>query len=113
MKMMWCWRCKQEMPMLDEEEYKKISDLYYHCIRSVKNYRKENDTTLAESPVDKLFEPVRIEYENMTGMANCHHNAIMHHRISVYGEPCISCGKPLRTPRAKICTSCGVKMNKD
>ncbi len=107
---MWCWRCKQEMPMLDEDEYRKITDIYYQCIRTVKEYRKENNATLAESPVDKLFEPVRIEYENLTGTANCHHNAIMHHRISIYGEPCISCGKPSRTPRAKMCASCGTKV---
>ena len=111
MKIMWCWRCKKEMPMLDEEEYKGISDIYHQCIRSVKKYRQETGATLSESPLDKLYEPVRIEYEKITGMVNCPHNAIMHHRVSIYGEPCSLCGKPLRTPRAKMCASCGAKVN--
>lgn len=99
--------------MLDEKEYKIISDLYTECILTVKKYREENGTLLSQTPTDELFEPVRREYERMTGMANCHHNAIMHHRISIYGEPCVSCGKPLRTPQAKMCAACGVKVKPD
>lgn len=110
MKEMWCWRCKQDVMMLDEEEYKRVNDLYYLCIKSVKKYKEENGVSLNESPIDKLFEPVRLEYEKITGIVNCYHNAIMHHRISLYGEQCISCGKPLRTPLAKICAKCGVKV---
>jgi len=25
MKMLWCWRCKAEMPMLDEEEFGRVT----------------------------------------------------------------------------------------
>jgi hypothetical protein len=57
--------------------------------------------------IDEGFAPVRWEYERMTGMADCHHNAIMHHWIATYGPPCRVCGKPLRTPRARFCASCG------
>jgi hypothetical protein len=46
-------------------------------------------------------------YERMTGMRETNANAIMHHRASIYGPPCIICGKPLRTPRAAKCMSCG------
>jgi hypothetical protein len=26
-KMLWCWRCKAEVPMLDDEEFKRVSSL--------------------------------------------------------------------------------------
>lgn len=28
MKKLWCWRCQMEIPMLDEDEYKKAHLLY-------------------------------------------------------------------------------------
>jgi hypothetical protein len=27
MKMLWCWRCKTEVPMLDDDEFKRVSSL--------------------------------------------------------------------------------------
>jgi hypothetical protein len=53
------------------------------------------------------FEPVRAAYLRMTGYNERNHNAIMHHCLSLYGPPCRSCRKPLRTPRAKHCAACG------
>jgi hypothetical protein len=48
------------------------------------------------------------EYHQVTGFPETNANAIMHHRISLYGPPCTVCGKPLRTPRASFCAACGV-----
>ncbi|MBL0320409.1 MAG: hypothetical protein IPP74_14135 [Alphaproteobacteria bacterium] len=107
MKKMWCWRCQGVVPMLDETEYAEASHIYSMCTKNVKKFRQENRTPLAESPIDTLFKPLRDWYQQKTGMINCHQNAIIHHRISGYGEPCKSCGKPLRTPNAKLCAECG------
>ncbi len=106
MRVMWCWRCKQDVPMLNEDEYHAIYKLYGECFP--RNGEKR-DVPVGETrpSIDKLFEPVRKEYERMAGMVGCHHNAIMHHRISTYGPPCVTCGKPLRTPRASFCAACG------
>jgi hypothetical protein len=106
MQWMWCWRCKAEMPMLDEDEFAIISRLNREAIQWTKQYREENRATLAEASLHDRFRPVREAYTQITGMENCHENAIMHHRISRYGPPCRFCQKPLRTPEAKLCGSC-------
>lgn len=61
-------------------------------------------------PLSDLFEPVVEEYEKTTGFKVFHYNVVMYHRISIYGQPCKNCGKPLKTPRAKMCAACGVKV---
>ncbi|TYQ15884.1 UNVERIFIED_CONTAM: hypothetical protein Cloal_2377 [Acetivibrio alkalicellulosi] len=105
-----CRRCKQEVEMLNEEEYIRVYEIYGECIKRTKAYRETNETTFSETPVDELFRPVVEEYEKITGFKGFHHNAIMHHRISTYGQPCKNCGIPLRTPRAKMCAACGAKV---
>jgi len=113
MKVLWCWRCKQEVPMLDEDEYHAIYSLYGECFRRAQKQAREQRTTPKEErlTLHELFAPVRKAYERMTGMVDCHHNAILHHRISTYGPPCGRCGKPLRTPRARFCAACGQVVN--
>jgi hypothetical protein len=56
--------------------------------------------------IDERFEPVRAEYERITGVKESNHNAIMLHRISLYGAPCKRCNKSLRSPQAKLSGAC-------
>jgi hypothetical protein len=57
------------------------------------------------------FERLRREtldrYWEVTGFDECNINAVWHHVASLYGPPCRFCLRPLRTPRAKFCASCG------
>jgi hypothetical protein len=92
--------------MLDEEEFAVVSRLYHESMRATKEFRERWGASLQSTPTEELFRPVRDEYERLTGMKDCHENAIMHHRISLYGPLCRHCQKPLRTPRAKLCGHC-------
>ena len=92
--------------MLDEEEYAEVSRLYSQGIRAMKEFRGTWGIPLENASIQERFEPVRIQYERITGMKESNENAIMHHRISLYGPPCKHCKKPLRTPKAKLCAAC-------
>lgn len=90
MKILWCWRCKMDIPMLDEDEF--------DCIR-------EADRSLGKNDTDNTERSLR-EYERITGFSETNRVAIEHHRIFLYGPPCSKCGKPLRSPQAKLCGAC-------
>lgn len=108
MKIMWCWRCQRDVPMLNEDEYRLIDDCYCKCMQSVKDYRERHNVTLAEMDIDGHYQPLRDLYAEITGDESVyHHEEIRHHRISSYGDPCPNCGKPFRTPQAKLCAVCG------
>jgi len=106
MQWLWCWRCKCEMPMLDEQDYAEIAALYRACAESVKSYREATEASLKNTPLREIFAPMLNRYEALTGYKETNHSAIMHHRLSLYGPPCHRCGRPLRTPKAKLCGSC-------
>jgi hypothetical protein len=68
-----------EVPMLDEEEFKKAQELYSLGFKSLKPQR---------------FKPLLDYYNGLNGffVEETEYNAIMHHRIALYGQPCESCG---------------------
>lgn len=93
--------------MLDEQEYAEAFRLYGECMTGAKEFRLRSDVPLADSNPRQRFAPLRAWHERLSGFPDCHENAIMHHRLADFGEPCRACGKPLRTPRAKRCAACG------
>ena len=92
MKMLWCWRCKTEVAMLDDQEFRSAISKRIKCAE--------------RAGLIKEFAHVLEEYERITGFRETNVNAFYHHRLSMYGPPCAKCGKPLRTPQAKLCGSC-------
>jgi hypothetical protein len=94
------------MPMLDEGEFAEISQLFQCGMRATKEFRERWGIPLESVSIRERFLPVRLRYEKMTGLKDCHENAILHHQISMYGPLCARCGKPLRTPQAKLCGAC-------
>jgi hypothetical protein len=95
MKTMFCWRCQRDMPMLDEEEFREIDALHYQGSRR------------PGLPVEERFRPLLQRYLEMTGFEKTNPLAVLHHRISLYGQTCENCGKPLRTSEATFCAECG------
>jgi hypothetical protein len=98
MKKLWCWRCKMEVGMLDEEESHVAARLYSE------GFRTKEGRTMAER-----FKPLLDYYFQVTGERETVPNAVMHHIIGLYGPPCENCGKPYRTPKASFCAACGHK----
>jgi hypothetical protein len=105
--MLWCWRCKTDMPMLDEEEYQQVLD--YANGGSDENVIPIKTPEMAKFARTPFLRRLMFKYEAITGYRETNPNAIWHHRISLYGPPCASCGKPLRTPRARVCAACGAE----
>jgi len=93
MKMLWCWRCKTEVPMLDDEEYGQVA---------------AHATSTSAAGADGLAAFVAA-YNRVTGWSETNPNAVGHHRLSMYGPPCPQCGKPFRSGRASYCRECGHK----
>jgi hypothetical protein len=98
MQKLWCWRCKMEVGMLNEEEYAIAGELYSKGIRSMDG-----------GTMQERFQPLLDYYYKVTGEKETVPNAVMHHRIAQYGPPCENCRKPYRTPTASFCAACGHK----
>lgn len=106
MNIRWCWRCKADVPMLDEAEFATVAELYRAGMEGAKEYRRRWGIPLEGASLQDRLRPVSLRYEQLTGVPDCPPNTIMHHRLSLYGHPCRRCGKPLRTPTAKLCGAC-------
>jgi hypothetical protein len=91
-KVVWCWRCKMDIPMLDPDEVDRVFALV--------------NTGASDDPREREWGPALREYERITGFRESNPMSLYHHRVALYGPPCKWCGKPLRTPDAKMCGAC-------
>jgi hypothetical protein len=91
MRVLYCWRCRREIPMLSEEEYQFVMSFL-----------------AAESgvPFGERQENALDAYRQITGDCETAFPGVYHHRLALYGPPCHFCRKPLRTPQAKLCGGC-------
>ena len=94
--------------MLDEAEFAEVEPLYRSGLRLFKQIEEQADHPMRGTTEEERFRPLLDTYERLTGFRESNPNAVMHHRLALYGPPCAVCGKPLRTPRASRCMVCGV-----
>ena len=92
--------------MLDDREWERVGAAFANPVQAIKDYRERHNVGLEQAHTETLWEALYL-YREITGFAETNPNALQHHRISLYGPPCHSCGKPLRTPVAKRCVECG------
>ncbi len=90
--------------MLDKTEY---AQLHSDAMRATQEFRAQHRLPLTGLSSEERFRPVLDLYEQLTGFRETNVNAVMHHRLALYGPPCTICGKPLRTPQASRCMVCG------
>lgn len=95
--------------MLEDDEWETITPLLMNSITDLQKYREEHGVSLAEAKEQAFGRAALDKYREMTGFDETNINAIWHHRVGLYGPECVSCGKPLRTPRASFCAACGTK----
>ena len=101
-----CWRCKTDVPFLNEVEWSKIDHLISDQVKIIKKYREEHGSDL-KSASENAFKPATEKYFELTGFLETNYLAILHHRRSLYGPKCNFCSNFLRTSKATFCASCG------
>ncbi len=100
MQKVWCWRCKQDVPMLDDEE---SAAMYKYSADLIRKAASEGRPLEFRQKLMALVD----FYNELCGEDYTNPNAVVHHKISMYGPPCKECGKPLRTKVARFCAYCG------
>lgn len=101
------------VPMLNEDEWLEMSAALTKGLRNIKARRAATGESVAEATTDEQLQMQYAEalslYKQLTGFHETTPLAVWHHRASLYGPPCATCGKPLRTPLAKLCAACGAR----
>lgn len=109
MKIQWCWRCKKDVPMLDEEEWAVVRRLRVETLRAYKQLEESRGLADAREAFDRRNGLLGETLNHITGETNEYPYACINHahRIAERGGPCARCGKVLRTPNAVQCFECG------
>lgn len=93
--------------MLTEAEWAQLEPALLAATQEIKD-RRERGLSLPEAVATPYGRPALLLHERLTGEMATSVEPLWHHRNSLHGPPCVSCGKPLRTPRARVCAGCGV-----
>ena len=105
--------------MLDDEEWSVVQTAFHagdSAPSVLDDVRRARHISSALPPQDGDLRDRRLwalvaGYQLFTGIPETNPNAVWHHVASLYGPPCGACGKPLRTPVAKLCAACGASVD--
>jgi ribosomal protein L32 len=108
MKTHYCWRCRCDIPMIEEHEWEILGASLTDHIHKIKRIRQEKSCDLATAR--RLAEQQACDlYFDLTGYRETNFNPLWHHRLADYGPECPKCGHLFRTPRTRFCANCGFK----
>jgi hypothetical protein len=103
----YCWRSQQEVWMLTESEWEQLDPLLREYVQNLKDYRLQKGASQEEA-VRQGFDKAALDlYQEITGVREANIMTLWQRRASLFGPPCGECGKPLRTPQARLCAACG------
>jgi hypothetical protein len=103
MKVLHCWRCRVEIPMLEDDEWRIVQAPMRRAERAGTPARREPAPSSDEPPVDPIFQAGLDAYEQITAVRETVFAAMAHHIVGGYGPACHNCGRPLRTHQATLC----------
>ena len=95
MKVMWCWRCRMEIPMLEPDEARQVWGMHFLGWRlstavSHRIFDQCGDRHLVDERL--VFEHesggMLREYERITGLHETSPAVMYHHLVGLYGPPC-------------------------
>lgn len=110
MKLLWCWRCRETMPMLEPAEAALLYAARVGGMRVVEEEARRRGRVLLPmtlTGIERVQQPILEMYRLLTGFVETNPAAVWHHLEELYGPPCPQCRKPLRTPEARFCAACG------
>ena len=103
------YKVRRKIPLLSEEDYKIVAVHLSNRIDDIMSYRKKHNCSLQEASINSDGgQKALIAFEKITGVRLMHPDEIYIARSALYGRQCPDCGKPFRTPRAKLCAECGL-----
>jgi len=69
--------------MLDDREFDLVQARYLECTEAVKEYRRQNNVELRNTPLDELFAPADLLILELTRSSEFHRDEVVRrHRVS-------------------------------
>jgi hypothetical protein len=109
-KIMYCWRAKKEVPMLDGMEWEVLYPRLIESIEDIQRHRSIHGSTIEQARAAGFGQAALDCYFQLTGYKETNPDFLWHYKASKYGPLCEHCGKPLRTPEAMLCAECGTSV---
>lgn len=64
---LYCWRCDMVLPMLDEDEWLRLTPLLDGAIENIQRYRQQHGVPLSEVPIPRMYWAASEMYLSLTG----------------------------------------------
>jgi hypothetical protein len=86
-KLPYCWRCRMDVPMLDDAEWEQVVSHLKNAIAQIKDYRRAHNASLVAAKDHGYGQRALERYYQITGFRETNVNALWHHRVGQLGPP--------------------------